>query len=143
MQSVTAFPVVDPVVNLRRSSIVGAVLGLASIAVSAALGHPLAGVFACVGLVLGAVNNRMLQRSVLQYAGAGAAGPADSAAGISKGRFRGGVLARLSGITVLAISVALLVRPDGVGIVAGLAVFQVLMLVGAALPVFRSLRPNA
>ena len=38
---------------------------------------------------------------------------------------------------------ALLVRPDGLGVFAGLAVFQVLMLVGAAVPVFRSLRPNS
>jgi hypothetical protein len=75
----------------------------------------------------------MLQRSVLAYA----------ALGVGKGRFRGGVVARLAGITVFAIALALLIRPDGVAIFAGLAVFQVLMLVGAALPVFRSLRTNA
>jgi hypothetical protein len=129
VQSTTTFSV-DPVANLRRSMIIGAVLGLASIAVLAPVGHALMGVFACVGLALGAVNNRMLQRSVIQYA----------TADLAKGRFRGGVVARLAGITIVAIAIALLVRPDGAGIFAGLAVFQVLMLVGAALPVLRSLR---
>ena len=38
---------------------------------------------------------------------------------------------------------ALLLRPDGLGVFAGLAVFQILMLVGAAVPVFRSLRPTS
>jgi hypothetical protein len=44
-------------------------------------------------------------------------------------------------ITVMAFGCALLIRPDGLGVFVGLAVFQVLMLVGAAVPVFRSLRP--
>jgi len=35
------------------------------------------------------------------------------------------------------------VRPDGLGVFAGLAVFQIVMLIGAAVPVFRSLRPSA
>lgn len=124
---------VDAAANLRRCSIVAAGLGVVAIAITATFGHPLAGVFAFLGLALGAVNNRMLQRSVLNYA--------NSDLGI--GRFRGGVVTRLIGITILAVAIALLVRPDGVGIFAGLAIFQVLMLVGAALPVFRSLRPNA
>jgi hypothetical protein len=53
------------------------------------------------------------------------------------------VLGRLSGITIFSIALALLLRPDGLGVFAGLAVFQILMLVGAALPVFRSMRPSA
>jgi hypothetical protein len=132
VQSVTAYPV-DPAANLRRSAVIGAVLGVLSIVGLAVIGHPLAGVFACLGLAIGAVNNLMLQRSVLQYA----------SAGVGKGRFRGGVVARLGGITILSVALALLVRPDGIGIFAGLAVFQVLMLVGAALPVLRSMRPSA
>ena len=132
MQSTMTYPV-DAAANLRRCVLVAAGLGVASIAALSAIGHPLAGVFACLGLALGAMNNRMLQRSVLQYA----------TNSLPKGRFRGGVVARLGGITVLSAALALLIRPDGVAIFAGLAVFQVLMLVGAALPVFRSLRGHA
>lgn len=126
---------VSAAANLRRSIIVSAVLGVIAIVVLSIAGHPLMGVFGCLGLALGAVNNRMLQRSVLRYATAGGA--------ITKKQFRRGVMARLGALTLIAIGVAVLVRPDGLGIFVGLAVFQVLMLVGAAVPVFRSLRPTS
>lgn len=123
----------DPVGNLRRSVIVGAVLGVASIVVLAFFGHALAGVFGCVGLALGALNNRMLQRSVVSYAANDE---------MNKVQFRHGVFIRLGLITVIAIVIALIFRPDGLGVFAGLAVFQILMLVGASVPVLRSLRPS-
>lgn len=124
---------VSAAANLRRSAIIGAVLGVAAIVVTAVEGHPLMGVFGLLGIALGALNNRMLQRSVIAYAGYEQ---------ISRKQFRRGVLARLTGITLMAIALALLVRPDGLGVFAGLAVFQIIMLVGAAVPVFRSMRPN-
>ena len=133
MEPVVYTPV-SAVANLRRSSMVAAVLGALAIVVTAIQGHPLMGVFGTAGLALGAVNNRMLQLSVINYASALTAGTG------TKKKFRGGVAMRLGGVTVVAAAVALLVRPDGLGIFVGLAVFQVLMLVGAAVPVFRSLR---
>jgi hypothetical protein len=125
---------VSAAANLRRSTIIGAVLGLIAIVITSLEGHPLMGVFGLIGIGLGAVNNLMLQKSVIAYA---------SAPGMSKTRFRNGVMGRLGGITLLAIALALLIRPDGLGVFAGLAVFQILMLVGAAVPVFRSMRPNS
>lgn len=116
--------------NLRRSSVIAAVFGALAIAATSVQGHPLMGLFGCVGLALGAVNNRVLQKSVIRRV----------EGGVSKKRFNGGVLGRLGGITILAVCIALLVRPDGLAVFVGLAVFHVLMLVGAALPVFRSLR---
>ena len=127
-------PLVDAAANLRRSAIVSTVLGVAAIVVLALLGHPLMGVFGCLGLAFGAANNWLLQRSVLGY-GAGPAAP--------KAKFRSHVFLRLSAVTIITIAVAMIVRPDGLGVFAGLAVFQIVMLVGAALPVFRSLRPTA
>jgi urea transporter len=105
-----------------------------AIVITAVQGHPLMGVFGLVGIALGALNNLMLQRSVLAYA---------RDASMSKKRFRNGVFGRLGGITLLAIAIGLLVRPDGLGVFGGLALFQILMLVGAAVPVFRSLRPSS
>lgn len=125
---------VDAVANLRRCAIFSVGLGIASIIVLAFFGHPLMGVFGCVGLGLGALNNRMLQRSVLNYA-------ADEQ--IRKGPFSRKVFARLGAITVLALLCALLTRPDGLGVFVGLAVFQLLMLIGATVPVMRSLRHPA
>ena len=128
-----ATPVVDAAANLRRSTIVGAVLGLASIVVLGVIGHPLAGVFALIGIALGAMNNRMLQQAVLRFA---------EPDGMDRKQFRGGVLLRLSVVTIIALALGFFFRPDGLGIFVGLAAFQILMLVGSAVPVFRSLRPN-
>ena len=125
---------VSAAANLRRSSVIGAGLTVVAIVVTALDGHPLMGIFGGVGVALGALNNRMLQKSVIAYA-------TDPA--MSKKRFRNGVFGRLGGITLIAIAVGLLLRPDGLGVFAGLAVFQILMLVGAAVPVFRSLRPTS
>jgi len=124
---------VSAAANLRRSAVVSAVLGLVAIVIASVAGHPLAGVFGCVGLALAAVNNLMLQKSVIRFA----------TAGVEKGKFRGGVMMRLGGITIVAIIIALLFRPDGYATFAGLAIFHILMLVGAAVPVFRSLRPHS
>lgn len=126
-----ATPPVDAVANLRRSAIVAAGFGLASIAALAFLGHPLMGVFLTLGLALGAVNNMLLQRSVTNYA---------SSESMRKSQFTGTVLMRLGLITAIAFGLGLLDRPDSLGIFAGLALFQVLMLTGASVPVFRSLR---
>ncbi|MGI8680294.1 MAG: ATP synthase subunit I [Jatrophihabitans sp.] len=121
---------VSAAANLRRSMVIAAVLGALAIILASLQGHPLMGVFGCVGLALGAANNRMLQRSVIHRV----------RDGLSKKRFNGGVFGRLGGITVIAVCIALLFRPDGLGVFIGLAVFHFLMLVGAAVPVFRSLR---
>jgi hypothetical protein len=125
---------VSAAANLRRSALVSAGLGAVAIVVSAVYGHPLMGLFGCLGLALGALNNRMLQRSVIRYA---------TDEQIGKKQFRRGVFARLMAITLLAVAFGLLVRPDGLGVFAGLALFQIIMLIGAAVPVFRSLRPTA
>jgi hypothetical protein len=121
------------VANLRRSSLISAGLTVVAIAVCSLAGHPWMGVLFGLGLALGAGNNKLLQRSVISRAMGNA----------SKKAFGGGVLLRLGAITLVAFALVLLIRPDGLGVFAGLAVFQVLMLVGAALPVFRSLRPSA
>jgi hypothetical protein len=130
----TVYTPVSAAANLRRSALVGALLGVVAVVVTSLEGHPLMGIFGCLGIALGAVNNRMLQLSVIAYA---------NAPTMSKKRFRNGVVGRLGGITLIAVAIALLDRPDGLGTFAGLAVFQILMLVGAAVPVFRSLRPSS
>src|SRR5689334_4925748 len=95
---------VDAVANLRRSAKLSVALGVVSIIVLAIFGHPLMGVFGCVGLGLGALNNHMLQRAVLSYG----ADPSTR-----KGAFSGRVLIRLGAVTLLAIGCALITRPDG------------------------------
>lgn len=123
---------ISAVANLRRAIRISIVLSVLAIVGFSFAGHPLMGVFGAVGLGLGALNTHVLQRSVI----------ARASGDVSKGRFNGSVMMRLGGVTLIALVVALLVRPDGLAIFVGLAFFQVLMLVGAAVPVFRSLRPT-
>jgi peptidoglycan biosynthesis protein MviN/MurJ (putative lipid II flippase) len=120
--------------NLRRSIIMASCLGVAAVLVTGLLGHVLMGLFGCVGLALGALNARMVQRAVVVYA--------NSEAGNKKARFTRSVFGRLALITVLAVGVALLVRPDGLGVFVGLAFFQLLMIGGAAVPVFKQLKQS-
>lgn len=134
MQPVPTPPIVDAAANLRRAVVVCAVVGAAAIVGLSVAGHPLMGVFGFFGLALGAYNNLLLQRAVIRFA---------NSPEIGRHQFRRGVLGRLGLITLLAIGLGLLVRPDGLGVFAGLAVFQIVMLIGAAVPVFRSLRPSA
>jgi hypothetical protein len=129
-----ARPLVDAAANLRRSAIVAGVLGIAGIVICSVVGHPLMGIFACIGLAIGAANNWLLQRSVVRFA---------TASAVPKAKFSSRVFLRLGAVTLVAIGVALIIRPDGLGIFAGLAVFQIVMLIGAALPVFFSLRPTS
>ena len=117
--------------NLRRSIILASCLGVAAVIVTALFGHVLIGVFVCVGLGLGALNTHLVQRSVVRYAA--------SEAPNKKARFARSVLGRLALITVLALGAALLVRPDGVGVFAGLAFFQLLMLGGSSVTVYKQL----
>jgi hypothetical protein len=124
---------VSAAANLRRSVLIGAALGIVTLIVLSVAGHPLMGVFGILGLALGAVNNRMLQKSVVRYA----------QTEVTRKQFRRGVISRLGFITLLAIGLGFFVRPDGLGVFVGLAVFQILMLVGASVPVFRSLRPTS
>jgi hypothetical protein len=100
--------------------------------VCALLGHPAAGAFLLVGLVLGAFNSMLVQRSVVTYASATGHG--------RKKRFIGGVLVRLGGVTLLALLAILLVRPDGLGLLAGVGLFQLIMLIGATMPLIKELR---
>ena len=125
---------VSAAANLRRSAVLSAVIGVVAIVVCAVQGHPLMGVFGFLGLGLGAYNNKLLQKSVIRFA---------AQLDVGKKQFRRGVMARLGLITLIAIGLGFFVRPDGLGVFVGLAVFQILMLIGAAVPVFRSLRPTS
>jgi len=107
-------------------------LGVVAVLVTGLLGHVLMGLFGCVGLALGATNARLVQRAVIIYA--------TSEYTNKKARFTRSVLGRLALITVLAVGFGVLVRPDGLGVFVGLAFFQLLMIGGASVPVYRQLK---
>ncbi|HEY9388682.1 MAG TPA: ATP synthase subunit I [Mycobacteriales bacterium] len=118
--------------NIRRSIIMAIVIGVAALVGTSLAGHPLAGVFGCAGLGLGALNVRLVQRSVVRFA--------EGTAPRRKQQFAVSVFGRLALITAVAVALGLLVRPDGLGIFGGLALFQLLMLGNASFPLFKEFR---
>jgi len=129
-------PLVFPSVAFRpiRLLAISLVLTLVAVAAAAALGHPMVGVFFGVGLLLGLLNALGVQRAV-------AAITAD--AHPLKKKMAINSASRLMIITVVGLAVAFVFRPDGLGVLFGLALFQVLLVASTALPVWKKLRSGA
>lgn len=128
---VTASP--RTAVNLRRAALIAACLGAAGFVVLAPMGYPLAGAFFCAGLALGLLNTALVQRSAARFA---------TMDNPSKKRFAVSVLSRLALITVLALSLAMLLQPEGLGVFGGLAAFQLMMIFLASIPMVKELRKS-
>lgn len=118
--------------NLRRSVLLACCLGGLAVIVLTPFGLLPLALFGCLGLALGALNSRLVQLSVLRFARDG-----ESA---KKRQFMGSVLGRLGLITLLAAAIGILLRPAGLGVFAGLAAFQILMLVNASIPLVKEMR---
>ncbi|HEX5346692.1 MAG TPA: hypothetical protein VFW64_06250 [Pseudonocardiaceae bacterium] len=121
------------VVNLRRAMPIAAGLGAVSFVVLTPMGYPLTAAFFCGGLGLGLLNTSLVQRSAARFAASGDP---------NKRKFAVSVLARLTLITALAVGLALALQPEGLGVFGGLAVFQLLMIFIATVPLVRELRQS-
>lgn len=122
-----------PVVKLGRVMRIAAGLGVASFVVLAPMGHPLVAAFFCGGLALGLLNMALAARSAERFA---------ARAVSSKRAFAVSVLGRLALITGLAVGLALALQPAGLGVFAGLAAFQLVMVFIASLPLVKELRQS-
>jgi len=129
--SASSMSAVTEAADLRRLTIVAAVIGAAGVVLCVLMGHPLAGVYGIVGLALGLLNAALLRRAAGMYATADAP---------QKSRFALGALSRLALISMIGLSIAWLTLPDGLGVLAGLAVFQLLLVFMALIPLLRELR---
>ncbi|MBA3417392.1 MAG: ATP synthase subunit I [Geodermatophilaceae bacterium] len=118
--------------TFRRAVVVACILGAVALVASVPLGYVTAALFGCIGLALGMLNSRLVQLSVVRFAKQESSRP--------KRQFVGSVVGRLALITLLALSLALLFRPDGLGVIVGLAVFQLLMIIVASIPMIKELR---
>jgi hypothetical protein len=126
-------PLVFPSVAFRpvRLFVTSLVLTVVAVAIASLLGHPKVGVFFGIGLLLGLLNALGVQRSV-------AAITAD--AHPLKKKMALNSATRLMFITVAGLTLAFVFRPAGLGVVFGLALFQVLLVLTTALPVMKQLR---
>lgn len=123
--------------TFRRAAIMAGIVTAVAVVVLVLLGYPLFGLFLIVGVALGTLNMWLAVKAVARFA---AAGMSDPTARPSKMRFSGSVLGRLALITVVALVVAWLVRPAGIAVFGGLALFQFLAIVSSMLPLIKEIR---
>ena len=114
-----------------RLFVTSLVLTVVAVAIAALLGHPKVGVFFGIGLLLGLLNALGVQRSVASIT-------AD--AHPLKKKMALNSATRLMFITVAGLTLAFVFRPAGLGVVFGIALFQVLLVLTTALPVMKKLR---
>ena len=117
--------------NLRRPLLMAGALGAIGLLATGLLGHIWMGVFGIAGLALGLLNTRLVQRSVSR---------ATITENPSKRALAFSALGRLAIITILAVGLALIFRPDGLGVFAGLAIFQFIITASTAGTVVKELR---
>jgi hypothetical protein len=129
-------PLVFPSVAFRpvRLLTMSLVLTVVAIAAAGLLRHPMVGVFFGVGLLLGLLNAVGVQRSVAAIT---------AEAHPLKKKMAMNSASRLLIITVVGLTIAFVFRPAGLGVVFGLALFQVLLVLSTALPVWKKLRNGA
>ncbi|ORW72134.1 ATP synthase subunit I [Mycobacterium saskatchewanense] len=129
-------PLVFPSVAFRpvRLLVICVAVTAAAVVAAASLGHLMFGVFFGVGLLLGLLNALLVRRSV-----------ASITAGDHplKRNMALNSASRLAVITVLALIIAFVFRPSGLGVMFGLALFQVLLVATTALPVWKKIRAGA
>jgi hypothetical protein len=114
-----------------RLFVTSLLLTVIAVAIAALLGHPKVGGFFGVGLLLGLLNALGVHRSVASIT-------AD--AHPLKKKMALNSATRLMFITVAGLTLAFVFRPAGLGVVFGLALFQVLLVLTTALPVMKQLR---
>jgi hypothetical protein len=108
----------------RRTVSMVLVVGAAAVVAAISFGHPLLGLGACIGLGLGTLNFRMIGNSVARV----------SASEVENKRrpLALNTFGRLGIITVVTLGLMFVSHELGFGILAGLAVFQVILLANVA-----------
>ena len=94
-------------------------------------GRLMLGVYFGIGLLLGLLNALLVRRSVLSITAK--EHPLKSSMALNSAT-------RLAIITIIGLIIAFVFRPAGLGVLFGLAFFQVLLVLSTALPVWKKLR---
>lgn len=110
-----------------------ALTGLATI-VSALLGHPLFGAFFGIGLGLGLINALLVRRAVFSITAHDH--PLKKKMALNSAT-------RVLAISVIGLVIAFIFRPLGLGVLLGLALFQVILVLSTSLPVLKKLRAES
>lgn len=126
-------PLVFPSVAFRPVRLLAICCALTALAVvlAALAGYVLFGVFFGIGLALGLVNAVLVQRSVESITARDHP---------LKRKMALNSATRLLVITTIGLAIAIAFRPLGLGVLFGLALFQVLLVLSTALPVWKKMR---
>lgn len=118
--------------SVRRLALIAVGIGGLGVAVAAPLGYLAVALFGCFGLALGLLNIALLHRSAARFA--------DSGTPHRTRRSAGGVFGRIALVSMLAIAVAWLARPEGLGVFLGLVAFQFVVIITTLVPLIKELR---
>jgi hypothetical protein len=126
-------PLVFPSVAFRPVRLFLISVGVTAVAMLAAglYGRLMVGVFFGIGLLLGLLNALLVRRSVEAITARDH--PLKRSMALNSA-------SRLAIITIVGLIIAYVFRPAGLGVVFGLALFQVLLIGSTALPVWKKLR---
>ena len=129
-------PLVFPSVAFRPLRLLAICVVLTGLVALAAglLGHVMVGVFFGVGLALGLLNAVLVQRSVEAIT---------AEAHPLKRKMALNSATRLLVMTVIGLTIAFVYRPQGLGVVFGMALFQVVLVISTALPVMKKIRSHS
>jgi len=129
-------PLVFPSVAFRPLRLFAVCVVLTGLATLAAglLGHVMVGVFFGVGLGLGLLNALLVQRSVEAIT---------AEAHPLKRKMALNSATRLLMMTVIGLTIAFIFRPQGLGVVFCMALFQVVLVISTALPVMKKIRAGS
>jgi hypothetical protein len=120
--------------NFRRTMILGIAVGVVGLVALVLTGHASLGLFGCLGILLGAVNALLVQRSAVTYGSAGTGG--DAAA---KKLLTMSIASRLLVTTLVAVIIGIAFAPAGIAVFGGLMVFQLVMMGSTAVPMMRGM----
>ena len=129
-------PLVLPSVAFRpvRLAIICAVIGAVVVAVAAYFGSVLFGLLFVLGLAMGLLNALAVKRAAMRITAQ--EHPLKKQMAVNS-------MGRLAVLSVVALAIAFLVRPAGLGVLFGLALFQLLLVLTTTLPVLKALRSGA
>jgi hypothetical protein len=125
-------PLAQAIRNQRRALVLAGVLAFAGFWIAIGLGEWQVGVFVAVGVALGLSNGILTEAFLLRAA--------ESDDMLSRKQFAISSLVRLSGISLVALTLTVAFWPYGGAVLAGLAGFHLLALVLTALPLLKELR---
>jgi uncharacterized membrane protein YhaH (DUF805 family) len=118
--------------NQKRSALLALAMIVAALWISIPLGEWRVGLFAAVGILLSFVNHTLAELSLLASV--------ESGDEITRRQYAMTSLARLMGISLVAVVLAVVFWPDGAAVFMGLALFHLITLVFVGVPLLKELK---